>query len=97
MIPLNFEWDENKNVLNQKQRINMNENNIKASIMRKFYDFSNSVKNPYIKPSKQQITLEVDEETINYFKALAVEKGTSYQSLINLYLHECATTHQVSS
>ncbi len=58
--------------------------------MRKEYDFSESVKNPYLKKAKKQVTIRLDEDTINYFKALAVEQGIPYQSLINLYLRECA-------
>jgi len=59
--------------------------------MRKSYDFSNSVKNPYAKRLKKQITIRLDEDTINYFKELAEEQGIPYQSLINLYLRDCAT------
>ncbi|OQW90406.1 MAG: antitoxin [Beggiatoa sp. IS2] len=62
--------------------------------MREFYDFSNSVKNPYAKHLKTQITIEVDEETIAYFKMIAEEKGISYQNLINLYLRDCAMMHR---
>ena len=58
--------------------------------MRKEYDFSESVKNPYLKKAKKQVTIRLDEDTINYFKALAAEQGIPYQSLINLYLRECA-------
>lgn len=58
--------------------------------MRKEYDFSRSVKNPYLEKAKKQVTIRLDEDTIEYFKALAEEKGIPYQSLINLYLRECA-------
>ena len=56
--------------------------------MRDKYDFTKSVKNPYAKRLKQQITIRTDEDTIKYFKALAKEKGVPYQSLINLYLRK---------
>ena len=36
------------------------------------------------------LTIRLDEDTIAYFKALSAEKGIPYQSLINLYLRECA-------
>lgn len=62
--------------------------------MRKSYDFSGSVKNPYAKKLKKQITIRLDEDTIGYFKELAEEKGIPYQSLINLYLRDCAQTHR---
>ncbi|HEX9875398.1 MAG TPA: BrnA antitoxin family protein [Gammaproteobacteria bacterium] len=58
--------------------------------MRKEYDFSKSVRNPYLEKAKKQVTIRLDEDTIEYFKALAEEKGIPYQSLINLYLRECA-------
>lgn len=58
--------------------------------MRDDYDFSNSVKNPYAKKLKKQITIRVDEDAIDYFKALSEELGMPYQSLINLYLKDCA-------
>lgn len=58
--------------------------------MRKSYDFSKSVKNPYSRKLKKQITIRLDEDTIGYFKELAEEKGIPYQSLINLYLRDCA-------
>ena len=58
--------------------------------MRKSYDFSKSVKDSYSKKLKKQITIRLDEDTIGYFKELAEEKGIPYQSLINLYLRDCA-------
>jgi uncharacterized protein (DUF4415 family) len=62
--------------------------------MRKSYDFSKSVKNPYARRLKKQITIRLDAETVNYFKALAKEKDIPYQSLINMYLRDCAKTHR---
>lgn len=58
--------------------------------MRDRYDFSDSKPNPYAKRMKRQITIRLDEDTIAYFKAMAERKGLPYQSLINLYLRECA-------
>ena len=37
--------------------------------MREEYDFSNAKKNPYAKKLKKQITINIEEDTINYFKA----------------------------
>ena len=64
------------------------------SAMRKNYDFSNSVPNPYTQKLKKQITIRLDEDTIAYFKGMAEEKGIPYQSLINLYLRDCAQSHR---
>jgi predicted DNA binding CopG/RHH family protein len=39
-------------------------------------------------------TIRLDLSTIEYFKKLARETGFSYQSLINLYLRDCAKNHK---
>ena len=57
--------------------------------MKKEYDFSKSVKNPYAKRVKKQISIRIEADTIDYFKALAEETVISYQNLINSYLTEC--------
>jgi len=62
--------------------------------MRDNYDFSKSIKNPYSKKLKKQVTIRLDEDTIEYFKNMAENKGIPYQSLINLYLRDCAETHK---
>ena len=58
--------------------------------MRQEYDFSKGKKNPYAKRLKKQITIRLDEPTIDYFRELAEETGVRYQTLINLYLRDCA-------
>ena len=58
--------------------------------MRAEYDFSKATKNPYAKKLKKQITINIDTETIDYFKAQSEESGIPYQTLINLYLTDCA-------
>ena len=58
--------------------------------MRAEYDFSASKPNPYAKKLKKQITIRIDEKSIDYFKQQALEVGIPYQSLINLYLADCA-------
>ena len=60
--------------------------------MRKHYDFSNARKNPYAAQVKKSVTIRLDEASILYFKGLADETGIPYQSLINLYLKDCAAT-----
>lgn len=62
--------------------------------MRKEYDFSAARKNPYAAQLKKQITIRLDEESITYFKAISEEVGIPYQSLINLYLRDCAATNR---
>lgn len=58
--------------------------------MKKEYDFSKAVKNPYAARLKKQVTIRLDAPTVTYFKALAQEVGLPYQNLINLFLRECA-------
>lgn len=58
--------------------------------MRDNYDFSRSRRNPYAKRLKKQITIRLDLDTIAFFTGLAQETGIPYQTLINLYLRECA-------
>lgn len=53
------------------------------------YDFSNARKNPYVKKVKKQITINLDQETIDYFKSQSDQSGIPYQTLINLYLSDC--------
>ncbi len=57
--------------------------------MKKEYDFSSSVKNPYSKYLKKQVTLRLGIDVIEYFKNLSEETGIPYQNLINLYLQDC--------
>ena len=62
--------------------------------MRKEYDFTAARKNPYASQLKKQITIRLDEESIGYFKSISQDAGIPYQSLINLYLRDCAISHR---
>ena len=62
--------------------------------MRKEYDFSAARKNPYAAQLKKQITIRLDEESITYFKTISEDIGIPYQSLINLYLRDCAASQR---
>lgn len=62
--------------------------------MRKQYDFKRSRSNPYARRLKRQVTIRLDPETIDYFKALGKETGMPYQTLINLYLRDCAKSRR---
>ena len=57
--------------------------------MKDHYDFSQSMPNPYLKKLKQPITIQLEEEVLDYFTQLAEETGISYQGLITLYLQDC--------
>ena len=60
--------------------------------MRDNYDFSKMKgrKNPYTKYLKQPVTIRLDRDSVEYFKNLTEETGIPYQTLINLYLRDCA-------
>ncbi|MHB0962287.1 MAG: BrnA antitoxin family protein [Gemmatimonadaceae bacterium] len=58
--------------------------------MRRQYDFSKGRKNPYAARLKRSVTIRLDTFTVDYFKSLADDTGIAYQTLINLYLRECA-------
>ena len=60
--------------------------------MREEYDIENlnPRRNPYVKRLKKQITINIDNDTVDFFKAQIEESGIPYQTLINLYLSDCA-------
>lgn len=60
------------------------------------YDLSKmkSKKNPYAAKLKKSVTMRLSEDVIGYFKQMADEKGVPYQSLINLYLRDCVSSHR---
>lgn len=64
--------------------------------MREHYDFSKmkGKKNPYIKYLKQPVTMRLDKDSLEYFKTLSAESGIPYQTLINLYLRDCAANER---
>jgi predicted DNA binding CopG/RHH family protein len=64
--------------------------------MKTEYDLSKmqSRKNPYASKLKKSVTMRLSEDVIGYFKQMAEEAGIPYQSLINLYLRDCAAQHR---
>lgn len=62
--------------------------------MRESYDFSKSRKNPYAAKLKKSITIRVDEDALDYFKQMAGRVEVPYQTLINMYLKDCASHHR---
>jgi len=61
--------------------------------MKDHYDFSKmeGKKPPYL---KQPVTMRIDCDFVEYFKSLTEETGIPYQTLINLYLRDCAVHHR---
>ena len=62
--------------------------------MRDEYDFSKARKNPYATQLKKSITIRLDEDSVTYFKGISEEMGIPYQTLINLYLRDCAASNR---
>ncbi|MFZ2361753.1 MAG: BrnA antitoxin family protein [Anaerolineae bacterium] len=58
--------------------------------MREEYDFSKSTRNPYAKRLRKAVTIRLGVDIIEYFRAISEETGIPYQTLINLYLRDCA-------
>lgn len=52
-------------------------------------DFSNSIPNPYVDKVRRRITINIDGENIDYFKAESKRTGVPYQTIINMYLTDC--------
>ena len=66
-----------------------NETMEKDKYLKKEFDFSKAVRNPYAKKLKKQVTINIDSDVIDYFKKQSSETGIPYQTLINQYLAEC--------
>ncbi len=47
-------------------------------------------KNPYTSRMKRQVTINISEDAIEYFRQMSEQCGLPYQTLINLYLVDCA-------
>ena len=60
--------------------------------MKAEYDLSKmkSRRNPYASKLKKPVTMRLSEDVVAYFKGMAADAGVPYQSLINLYLRDCA-------
>ena len=58
------------------------------------YDFSNAKPNPYAKKLKKQITINIDADTVDFFKAQSAKSGIPYLTLMNLYLTDCAANQR---
>ena len=62
--------------------------------MREEYDFSKSTRNPYTKKLRKAVTIRLGVDIIDYFRGISEETGIPYQTLINLYLRDCAQSNR---
>ena len=61
--------------------------------MKKEYDFSNGKRGAVIKTrGKTRITIHLDDDVINAFRAKAEQEGRGYQTLINAALRQHLAT-----
>jgi len=74
-----------KNEIKEKKKIRITDDDMLPE-----YDFSNAIKNPFAKHQKIQITINLNKRAVDYFKMQAVESGIPYQTLMNMYLTDCA-------
>lgn len=60
--------------------------------MRDEYDIKglNPRENPYTGQLTEPVTIMLDHHTIDYFHSMAADEGIPYQTLIRLYLKDCA-------
>jgi uncharacterized protein (DUF4415 family) len=59
--------------------------------MRKAYDFSSGKRGAVIaSPGKTRITIMLDDDVIEFFRAKAEAGGTGYQTMINAALRDAA-------
>jgi len=63
--------------------------------MREEYDLTDAKPGRFAEGYKQQITIRIDRETISYFKDMSFETGVPYQTLMNLYLKDCAKKKRI--
>ncbi|HMO47960.1 MAG TPA: BrnA antitoxin family protein [Rubrivivax sp.] len=66
--------------------------------MRKEYDFSKAKRGAIIpSPGKTRITIVLDDDVIEFFRAKAEQQGAGYQTMINAALRQVFTTEQGKS
>jgi uncharacterized protein (DUF4415 family) len=64
-------------------------------MVRKEYDFSRAKQGAVIpSPGKTRITIMLDDDVIEYFRAKAEAQGSGYQTMINAALREVVASEQ---
>ena len=53
-------------------------------------DFTKAIHNPYINKIRKDVSINMPVRTLNYFRDQAESLGVSYQTVINMYLTDCA-------
>jgi uncharacterized DUF497 family protein len=86
-----LEWQGGSHHIGKKGNQKGSPRSIGGTSMRSEYDFSGSVENPYVRKPHSQVTMNLDDDVISYFKRQAADTGIPYQRLINLYLSQCVS------
>lgn len=53
-------------------------------------DLSESIPSPYAGRVRRRITIDIDGDTVDYFKEESRRTGAPHQTIMNLYLGQCA-------
>lgn len=61
--------------------------------MKDEYDFKNARSNPFTAQYKNELSIRVNDETLAFLKAQAVEKNIPFRSIASLFLDYCAKEH----
>ncbi len=56
-----------------------------------------SATSPNVERAQKQISIKLNNSTIEYFKEMASRKGVPYQVLINIFLNDCVEKSSISS
>lgn len=83
-----FEWDENKN--SEKSVAEALDSAVVIE------DFLPPPSELVKKPGKEKITISIDSDCINFFKAQAKKNHTKYQTMINEVLYQYAKHYALS-
>ena len=52
-------------------------------------NFSRGIRGRFYRPKKISTTMRLDDDVLTFFRRIASEKKTGYQSLVNEILREC--------
>ncbi len=62
--------------------------------MPEIIDFTKAIHNPYINKMRKDISISIPIRTLNYFRDQADTLGVSFQTVINMYLTDCANNQR---
>lgn len=74
----------------------MNNDITQDDAMQSEYDLSKLKRrpNPFAKRLRQEVTLPLNVDVLDYFEGMAKEQGVSSQHLMSLYLQDCMVSQR---